>query len=154
MHQSHIKAGSMLENVNTRSHIILTLTNKKVSFTLLLQMWKQRHKKVNDFSTRQQQSQDKRSSVKVLVVQWCPTLRTPMDCSPSGSSVHGILQARILQWVALLFSRGSSKPRNWTWVFCIAGWFFTVWATSKAHRMETAAKYFDVTETPRKVTSL
>ena len=46
--------------------------------------------------------------VSVLVAQSCPTLRDPKDCSPPGSSVHGILQARILEWVAISFSRGSS----------------------------------------------
>ena len=53
----------------------------------------------------------------------------PMDCSPPVSSVLGILQARILEWVAISFSRGSSWPRDWTLVSCIAGRFFTVWAT-------------------------
>ena len=52
-----------------------------------------------------------------------------MDCSPPGSSVHGILHTRILEWFAVLFSRGSSQPRDWTQVFHIAGKFFTVWAT-------------------------
>ena len=52
-----------------------------------------------------------------------------MDCSPPGSSVPGILQARILEWVAISFSRGSSQPRNRTPVSCIAGKFFTNWAT-------------------------
>ena len=65
----------------------------------------------------------------MLVTQSCPTL---LDCSPLGSSVHGILQTRILEWVAISFSRGSSWPRNWTWVSCIAGRFFTVWATREA----------------------
>ena len=46
--------------------------------------------------------------VKVLVTQLCPALCNPMDCSQLGSSVHGILQARILEWVAIFFSRGSS----------------------------------------------
>ena len=50
----------------------------------------------------------------VLVAESCPTLCDPMDCGPSGSSVHGILQARILEWVAIPFSRGSSKPRDRT----------------------------------------
>ena len=50
--------------------------------------------------------------MKVLVSQSCPTLCDPMDCSPPGSSVHGILQARILEWVAIPFSRGSSQPRD------------------------------------------
>ena len=53
----------------------------------------------------------------------------PMDCSLPGSSVHGILQARVLNWVAIPFSRRSSQPRDWTWVSPIAGRFFTVWAT-------------------------
>ena len=48
-----------------------------------------------------------------------------MDCSPPGSSVHGISQMRILEWVAISFSRGSFWPRNWTQVSCIAGRFFT-----------------------------
>ena len=50
----------------------------------------------------------------------------PMDCSPSGSSVYGISQARILEWVAISFSKGSSLPRDWTWVSCIAGLFLLV----------------------------
>ena len=56
-----------------------------------------------------------------------------MDCSPPGSSVHGIIQARILEWIAVPFSRGSSWPRDWIHVFCIAGRFLTIWATKKLH---------------------
>ena len=56
----------------------------------------------------------------------------PMNCSPPGPSVHGILQARILQWVAIPFSRGSSQPRGQTWVFRIAGRFFIIWAIREA----------------------
>ena len=52
-----------------------------------------------------------------------------MDCSLPGSSVHGIFQARILEWVAISFSRRSSRPRDWTWVSRIAGRHFTIWAT-------------------------
>ena len=55
------------------------------------------------------------------VTQLCPTLCDPVDCSPPGSSVHGILQARILEWVAISFSRGSSGPRDQTQVSQIAG---------------------------------
>ena len=69
--------------------------------------------------------------VKVLVAQSCPTLCDPMDCSPPGSSVYGILQARILEWVAFPFSRGSSQPRDRAWVSGIAGGFLTIWATGK-----------------------
>ena len=60
----------------------------------------------------------------VLVAQSCPTLCDPMDCSPQCSFIHWILQARILEWVAIPFSRGSSWCRNQTQVSCIAGSFF------------------------------
>ena len=55
-----------------------------------------------------------------------------MDCSPPGSSVHGIFQARILEWCAISFSRGSSQPRDQTQVLCTAGRSFTNWATREA----------------------
>ena len=72
---------------------------------------------------------DKRSSMCCLL-QSCQTLFNPMDCSPPSSSVHWILQARILEWVAISFSRESSWPRDWTQVSCIAGRRrFTFWAT-------------------------
>ena len=56
-----------------------------------------------------------------------------MDCSPPVSSVCGILQVRILEWVAISFSRGSSWLKDQTQVSCIAGGFFTIWATREAH---------------------
>ena len=65
----------------------------------------------------------------VLVAQLCLILCYPMDCSPTDFSVHGILQARILEWIAILFSRGTSQPRDWTLVSCLTGRFFTIWAT-------------------------
>ena len=63
--------------------------------------------------------------LKVLVAQSCLTLCDPTDCSPADSSVHGILQARILEWGAIPFSRGSSQPRDRTHISLIAGRFFT-----------------------------
>ena len=66
------------------------------------------------------------------VAQSCPTLCNPVNCSLPGSSVHGIFQARILEWVAISFSRGSSRPRDWTQVSHIAGRHFTLWATREA----------------------
>ena len=60
----------------------------------------------------------------VLVTQSCLTLCNPMDCSPQDSSVHGILQLRILERVAIPFSRGSSQPRDQILVSFIAGRFF------------------------------
>ena len=56
----------------------------------------------------------------------------PVDCSPPSSSVHGILQARILEWVTISFSRGSSGPRNWTQVSHIAGRCFNLGSTREA----------------------
>ena len=66
------------------------------------------------------------SYLKVRVAQSCPTLCDPMDCSPPGSSVHGIPQARILEWAAFSFSSRSSPPRDRTSVFNAAGRFFTL----------------------------
>ena len=67
-----------------------------------------------------------------LVAQSCPTLCNHMDCSPPGSSVRGILQARILGWVAMPSSRGSSHHRDGIRVSRIAGGFFIVGATREA----------------------
>ena len=64
--------------------------------------------------------------VKVKVTRSCLTLCNPVDCSPPGSSVHGILQARILEWVAMPSSGGSSQPRDRTQVSLIEGGFFTI----------------------------
>ena len=74
--------------------------------------------------------------VKVLVLlspQTCPTLCNPLDCSPPGSFVHEILQERIWEWVAVPFSKGSSGPKDWTQVSCIAGRFFAIWTTLRQY---------------------
>ena len=63
----------------------------------------------------------------VLVAQQCQTLCNPKDCSLPVSSVHGNLQAKILEWVATSSSRRSSQHRDWTQVSCLAGRFFTIW---------------------------
>ena len=62
----------------------------------------------------------------------CLTLCDPRDHSLPRSSVHGILQVRLLEWVAMPFSRGSSEPRDPTQISCLAGIFFTFWATKNA----------------------
>ena len=64
--------------------------------------------------------------LKVLATQLCPTLCDPMDCNPPGSSVHGTLQAGILERVAMPSPRGSSQLKDQTEVSCIAGGFFTI----------------------------
>ena len=66
------------------------------------------------------------------LLQLCPTLCDPLDCSLPGSSVPGISQARILEWSAMPFSRGSSQPRDQTRVSCLADRFFTHWAKDLA----------------------
>ena len=68
----------------------------------------------------------------MIVAQLCLTLWDPMDCSLPGSSVLGLLQARILEWLAIPFSRGSSQPRDRSSVSCtscVTGRFFSIWAT-------------------------
>ena len=71
-------------------------------------------------------NQTRLSSSVVLVAQSCPTLCNPRDSSPPGSSVHRILQAKILEWIDIPFSRRSSRLRDQTQVSCIAGRFFTI----------------------------
>ena len=65
----------------------------------------------------------------------------PVDCGPPGSSVHGISQARILKWVAISFSRGSSQPKYQTWVSCIAGRFFTNLATREPFTIYSSVQW-------------
>ena len=69
---------------------------------------------------------DSVEKMKVLITQSCLTLGDPMDRSPPGSPVHGIVQARILEWAAIPVSRESSLPRDRSWVSCIVGRYFTV----------------------------
>ena len=64
--------------------------------------------------------------IKKCVAQSCLILCDPVDYGPPGSSVRGILQARILEWEAIPSSKGSSHPRNQTWVSCTVGRFFSV----------------------------
>ena len=79
--------------------------------------------------------------VKIKVTQLCPIFCDPMDYT-----VHGILQARILEWVAVPFSRGSSQPRDWIQVSFIAGGFFTSWATGEAYLNIIKATYDKLTD--------
>ena len=67
------------------------------------------------------------------VAQSCLTLCNPMDCSLPGSSIQGIFQARILEWVVISFSRRSPQPRDWTWVSRTVGRHFTLWAIRKVN---------------------
>ena len=108
------------------SHQVQSLQNK---------LWGQKLIKWNLPSSKEKVSLTLKSSVtqkKSETTQLCPTLCDPMGCSLPGSSVHGILQARILEWIAISSSRGSSWPRDWTWVSRTAGRLFTIWATREA----------------------
>ena len=80
--------------------------------------------------TKQRKEWLKMRKKQMLVNQSCLTLGNFMDCSPPGSSVHGIFQAGVLEWVAIPFSRGSFQPRDQTQVSCTPDRFFTVWAMS------------------------
>ena len=82
--------------------------------------------------------------MKVLVAWLCLTLCDPVDCSPPGFSVHGILQVRILEWLAIPFSRGSSWPRDWSHISCISGRFFTVRPTKEVPYSIYSCKIFAV----------
>ena len=77
----------------------------------------------------------------MLVSQSCWTLCDPTYCSPPGSSVHGTLQARILEWVVILFSRESSQHRDLTKVTHISGRFSNVWATREENRNKLHHKW-------------
>ena len=69
-----------------------------------------------------------KSESEVKLLSRVRTLCDPMDCSLPGSSVHGIFQARVLEWVAISFSRGPSQPKDRTWISCIADRCFTIWS--------------------------
>ena len=84
------------------------------------------------------------------VAQSCPTLCDPMDCSLPGSSVHGIFQAIVLEWVAISFSKGSSQPRDRTRVSCIVDRRFTIWATEDTCTLMSTSELFTIARTWKK----
>ena len=94
----------------------------------------------------------------MLVAQSCPTLCNPTDYSTPGSSVYWIFQGRILKWVAISFSRGSSQPRDQTWGSCIAGRFFSIitWSINKelAERLQEEYMPFDSTKSNHEQSTL
>ena len=85
-----------------------------------------------------------------LVTESCLTLCDPMDCCLPGSSICGISQARILEWVTISFSRRSSQSRDQTQVFHIAGRHFTIWATREAE-IEAVIKNLPKSKSPGQV---
>ena len=88
--------------------------------------------------------EDRCACMRAKLLQSCPTLRNPMDCSPPDSSFHGVLQARILEWVAMPSSRGSSQPRDRKCISvspALTGRFFTTSTTWKAPHLGTKVNY-------------
>ena len=75
------------------------------------------------------------------VAQSCSTLCDPMDCSLPGSTIHGIFQVRVLEWGAISFSRGSSRPRDQTWVSHTVDRHFTVWDTRQVQETKQMSKH-------------
>ena len=80
--------------------------------------------------------------VVLLLAQSCGTLCDPMDYSPPDSSVHGISQARVLEWVATSFTRGSSRPRDQIRVSLIGGRHFNLWATREALKLVSGSEFW------------
>ena len=83
------------------------------------------------------------------VAQSCLTLYDPMNCSLPGFSVHGVFQARVLEWVAISFSRGSSWPRGRTQLSCIAGRHFTLWTYRHQNHLEDLLNHRLLDPAPR-----
>ena len=121
LHFYTLRINYQKEKWRKQLHVPFIKKNKYLRINLI--------KKVKDlyWKTPRHRWKKLKMKVKVLVTQSCPTLCDPMHCNPPGSYVHGILQARILEWVAIPFSRGSSHMRDQTQVSCIAHGFFTTW---------------------------
>ena len=118
-----------LEDLRNLPTIRFHRGRKKATQWTMKQSWEQQCHESKE-EEKEELNISKSMGVCLLLAQSCPTLHDPTDpCSPPGSSVHGILQARILEWVAISFSKGFSWPRDRTWVSSITGRFFTIWAT-------------------------
>ena len=105
------------------THTCSEATERSTSFSRIIHFWT----RLNCFP-----SLEMKVSQSCLILCDCMDCPDPMDCSLPGSSVHGILQTRILEWVAIPFSKGPSQPRKQTWVSLTDSGFFTVQATREA----------------------
>ena len=112
------------------------LANWKVELKKVFSSMNRKWLKKTYMRLRQMETIVRKSSIYYMISpkqsdkESCLTLWDPMDCSLPGSSVHGILQARILEWGAISFSRRSSQPRDWIWVPHIVGRCITIWDIS------------------------
>ena len=105
VYKPHLFIHSFIDGYLVYFHLLPILNNVAMHTDFCLSPW---------FQIFWIYTQNSWKKVKVLVSQLCPTVWDSMDNSPPGSSVHGVLQARILEWAAIPFSRGSSWPRDWT----------------------------------------
>ena len=113
-------------------HMILLICGiSNVTWMNLPTKWKQTHRHREDLRLPREKGWERWmvGVSRCKVTQSCQTLCDPVDCSLPGSSVREIFQARVLEWVAISFSRGSSWLRDWTRISCIADRCFTIWAT-------------------------
>ena len=145
--KSHLKMVTLLYVTMTQFFNIVQYKNKNASVSLSCWLKKKGSKNLKEGSNHWQL--EILSKIRESFILWMrafkeapewvtevaqshPTLCDPMDCSLPGSSLHGILQARVLEWVAISFPRGSSWPRDQTWVSGIPGRHFNLWATREA----------------------
>ena len=108
-----LKGASPLPSLHIVTKDLLDSTGSSTQYPVVTYMGKESEK-------------EQRFFCEGLAIQSCLTLCDPMDCSPPGSSVHGILQARILEWIAIPLSRETYQPTDQTWVFGTAGNFFII----------------------------
>ena len=119
------KKGSAKEYSNHLTIVLISHASKVMLKILHARLQHYANQELPDVHKKESESE---------VSQSYPTLCDSMDCSLSHSSIHGIFQARVLEWVAISFSRGSSQPRDWTWDSRIVGRCFTVWATREVRK--------------------
>ena len=122
---SYCLPGTVLRALDTLIHLVLIYINPTKWVVFSLYRWEKRHRRLNTSKVIQLLSGRVKSESEVA--QSCLTFCDPVDCSLPDSSVHGIFQALVLEWIAISFSRGSSQPRDRTRLSCIVDRRFTVW---------------------------
>ena len=131
------KKGNAKEWLNYHTIVVISHTSKQCS---KFSKWGFNSTGVKNFQMFKLDFKKAERKEESEVTHSCLTLWDPMVCSLPASSVHGIFQVRVLEWVAISLSRGSSRPRDWTRVSCIAGRHFTIWATREAQKRQRNKK--------------
>ena len=125
------RLGSFIRNTHTYTHTHTHIYIMYLCFTYFIQ-YREWWKTFQGFQGNEWFMLFINVCCSCLVAQSCPALCNPMDCSPPGSSVQGISQARIVEWVAISFSRGSSAPRHQTHISCFGRQVLCHWVTREA----------------------